>query len=380
MELDEIKTEIIHRLQGFVPLAKTIESKRMMTVISRIDDPPSYYVYLTLIEICKFPKHPTDEKSVWRTFLSYRDTIFCVEDWKRYAWSIYTLGRSNISMRTANDVYKKITAATVSLIRYLENGYRSSVVNNEFYIPNTAYKLRSMYDFYCKNIKYRLRELCLEVKPADSKSPAATLMRSLDRFDKKRRELSYSTSAAIVFFFSYVELILDACFVLLKYKDADYFGFRNKTFKERFKYIFDLSRGRDINRLYIELTKAKGYRDCILHGLGERDTLLVELPRLGLVPVSWRRARAAISSAYIPFDEERAKWIYDTVKSFEKWLNGCVSTRMVLLYLGSGFPLPLANKQRKEIISHMQNYRSFKRYLGGLSDAVDAYDDGYYPF
>lgn len=382
MEFSETRKQIQPIMHGVIPLNKCPEYTNMTAVFKRISDPPSYYVYLTLIEICKFPKQTPHEKSVWQICLSYKDTIFCIEDWKRYAWKILALGKSDVSAQIAKELHKKVISATGFIIKKLEREYNVYIHKNEFYIPNNANKIQSMYKFFEKKVKYRLRVLQKESKTVNQKTTASIIERLLNKINEKHWQLFFFTGAAIVFFFSYIELVLDASFALLKHEDADYITFKEKAFKDRFKYIFNISKNKNLAIIYNDILRLKEYRDCVVHGFGDKEALLVELPRMGLVPVSWEKSKTSIASTseFIPFDEESALWICKTMRTFEKWLNSTQSTKMVLRYLESAFPIPIAKKRRKEIKDHMQNYDIFHEYLVDLALAVDAYEDSYYPF
>ena len=129
--------------------------------------------------------------------------------------------------------------------------------------------------------------------------------------------------------------------------------------------------------IYQEILKLKRIRDSILHGFGDTDTLLVNLPYFGLVPVSWENYKLCFSRKIICSSKEMAEETLKTINRFEKWLENNKYTKKILMYLSTGFEIPLSGEKHKTILMEMQNIKTFEKYLQEESEAADYYTNQY---
>ena len=228
-ELKNITQKLNSALHGIKPSEDKKPLEGAFNLIIGIDDPPSYYVFYTLLVGYQLQGYDAGEKSTWGTKIIYKGVQYVIRDWKRSTWSIETNDKSEKAKVFAEELRRKIETACKIFFKEIEKDFKILIKKNEIYIPNNAYKLKSIVEFYNKEITEHLEKYDSTIKCAKE------IGDKLNAICKQDRELLNRTVASIAFFFSFIEFVLDACYAFKKGRDILYVEFRRKKFKDRFK-------------------------------------------------------------------------------------------------------------------------------------------------
>ena len=135
-ELKNITKKLNSALHGIKPSEDKKPLEGAFNLITGIDDPPSYYVFYTLMGGYQLPCLAQGDKSVWATKITYKGIQYIIRDWKRSTWSIETNDKSQQTKIYAMELIKKIKSASKIMFREIENDFREYIKKNEMYLPN----------------------------------------------------------------------------------------------------------------------------------------------------------------------------------------------------------------------------------------------------
>lgn len=180
---------------------------------------------------------------------------------------------------------------------------------------------------------------------------------------KFEKEMSKYSFALILSFFSLLEFLLDV-FYAFEQPNMEFFEFRKKKWQNRFKIVFTVSKNEKLKRFYDKLVDIKrNYRNPLAHGLRSEVTLLVQLPYIGLVPLSYEYFSQKIYYGIAEIGKNDALKIINTFQSFLDFLKNKEPYRFYMLYLDYGFAVPMNEQEVLKIKEKMTTYEEFKEYL-----------------
>jgi len=175
--------------------------------------------------------------------------------------------------------------------------------------------------------------------------------------------MSKYSFALILSFFSLLEFLLDV-FYAFEPPNIEFFEFRKKKWQNRFKIVFTISKNEKLKRFYDKLVDIKrNYRNPLAHGLRSEVTLLVQLPYIGLVPLSYEYFSQKIYYGIAEIGKNDALKIINTFRSFLDFLKNKEPYRFYMLYLDYGFAVSMNEQEVLKIKEKMTTYEEFKEYL-----------------
>ena len=337
------------------------------SLLPHLYNPPSYFVYL-LLRLVGFRSYRIEDKSEWQFYVRYKGTSFCILDWKTMIWSIE--GIATLSERQgieeirgkAESLRRRIETASRKLDEVLEPEFKKQVEAKNFALQNSYDHVRSLYDYFRDQVEDALSGL----EKVNTREPTSS-DEFVERINQKlelERIASYNACAMIAFFFSYADLIFDTLFALSLHPTMLFHEFRARSWRERFNIVLPIVQDRYLSQMYQQLLRMKqSWRDVPLHGFGGNAALLVPIPSLGLIPISFESISTTVQFSHTPIPEENARQALELLPSFDAWLAGNERTQYAVLYAQSGLEIPFSQGRVEEIRSWMSSPEAFENAL-----------------
>jgi len=315
----------------------------------RVEDgiwkPPSYIVRLVL-SISGFNIWGPEEKVTWTAFLQYKKVKFEVRDWKRATWTIEADSADKQALDAAYELKRKIIRAAEILNDHLVTAFREEVKAGRFFIANTYLKVRNTYEHF------KGEYMCEEALPQSGASFGDELTAAAERMSRR----GHNGCAAVVFYFSAVEALFDV-FYAFGNMDVDYETFKKGPewdWKKRFKHLLPVSTCKELEVIYKRLLRIKrNIRDRVLHGMGGEEALRVFVPRLGLVPISYKQLDSMDGLGWFPLSDEAFRDVPAAFDELDAWLSENQPWANQVLYAESMLAIPLFGRRRDEILQAM---------------------------
>jgi len=356
--------KIYNILKDFKPFQPRFDDKsKFVNVITGIYNPPAYIVQILLLGILELENYGRMDKVLWHTYFLYKGYPFMIRDYKFDTWTIEGIKRDEEIIQLAKEIQNKIIKASKVLDKILYNELKSEIENGNFYLHNLYHKLYSIYCFYEEKFLETIKEYEEFEK---EKGKHITIHNLVDIWNtrlKFEKEISKYSFALILSFFSLLEFLLDV-FYAFEQPNMEFFEFRKKKWHNRFKIVFTISKNEKLKRLYDKLVDIKrNYRNPLAHGLRSEVTLLVQLPYIGLVPLSYEYFSQKIYYGIAEIGKNDALKIINTFQSFLDFLKNKEPYRFYMLYLDYGFAVPMNEQEVLKIKEKMTTYEEFKEYL-----------------
>ena len=328
--------------------------------VQKIYHPPSYIIDILFFNVLGCIDFGSWDKIKWHTYFSYKNVTFLLYDYKFGSSTIKYVDDDPSKKIVLEELLKKIKIASKLIDKELRAFLEQEIIKENFYIRNSYISLKLIYNYY-KDKYIKTRKRFSNVRPAKDTSD-----KSLTNFLNKKwnldKESQYYMFSVIISFFSLSEFLLISllCF---SNKKVSYNYFKNLSWDERFKLIFNISKNKEICKIYNDLLEIrKEYRNPLAHGIwSQYEQLLVPLKMFGLLPVSYEFAGKSMIFGMdkgISMDK-----ILNTFNSFFKYLNSDVWYRMVVRYLDYNFPIPFNRNEIDNIKKFMKNENEFEEYL-----------------
>ena len=335
--------------------------------------PPAYIVAFVFLAMLKFENYGSAEKVWWHTYFKYKNVPFLIRDYKFGSWSLESKDDIESAKKLVPEVEGKIRRASRYADKLLEAEFKKVIQKGEFYIHNAYRKLRDAYEFYRTETEIALDIVTKhhEKRSAEKPDTHRAVQLHNESLDLQTR-LVYRSVPLMTSFFSLLEFIVDVFFAFEQIH-LSFFEFRNLSWQDRFKKVIPLESGSDYIRLYEKLVGIKSqYRNPLAHGLTNESALLVPFPFAGLVPISYEHLSKSIHFGYVQIS---AKSIQELLNSFGEFLNRMSDEEpfcYYMLYMESGFSIPVAKEDVSSIRAMMTDPDHFEQYLQDRSRYGDA--------
>lgn len=360
---------------------------------ARLTDPPSYIVGLLLYGVAGFHRGHGD-KSSWEVRLVYKGRRFRLWDYRRWSWSIGPVTSEVLDDEATDEFQKKISQAAQRLDTALQPVLRKKVEEGSFYVVNSSRQLRGG----CEHFRDMLRRSLVDLEEwrrtpvpqtADDPNLAVTRGRGvtitesplrnehLSRQFRLAEAISYNALAALAFFFSYVELLMDALFAFLDRRSMSYTDFRKETWADRFKLVLPVASDKNLRTLYEGLLELKRVRDQVLHGLGGDPALLVPMGPIGLVPLSYKDLNEQVHYNFEPVDEQNATRILDLLDAFDVWIEANDASWFVQRWVDLQFEIPFEPGRVAMVKSWMTSREDYETALECEAQHLDYLQEQY---
>ena len=331
-------------------------------------DPPAYIVAFIFFSILKFRNLGGFEKIWWHTYFRYKDIVFLIRDYKFGTWSLEARNDLEVATKLVPEIIGKIRSAARHADKILNAEFKAEIDKGQFYINNGYNKLHSSYEFFLEETNAAL--VALEEFATQESNKSHDLQEITEAHNKRlhlERIVTYRAIPLVNAFFSLLEFILDV-FYAFEQPPFSFFEFRNLSWQDRFKATISLESEKDFARVYERLVNVKSqYRNPLTHGLTNESSLLVPFPFAGLVPISYEHLSNTVHYGFIQISSKSVKDIIETFTEFLKLIANEEPYYYYVLYIGYGFPVPVAKDSVEQIIKEMTDYESFEEYLQGRS-------------
>lgn len=358
-------------------------------------NPPSYVAHLVL-RVAGFTFFRREDKSVWQASVQFEGKEFWVRDRKRSTLVIEGPPDDNPDTeRHAKTLLKKLRRAAQLLDRELEAYAKEAVQKGEFILNNNYHQVYPLYEFF----RDRALELTgdppesmdhsiqiestgppVEVGPEEGPKFKATPVEipSLSQALENMANASKYAAAAVAFFYSYVELLLDVLYAFETNRPWDFEEFRYKRWATRCTELLPLDTDKELNKAYEEIHQIKkSLRDVLLHGFAGDEGMLVHYPGLGLAPTSYDHLNTAphYSRPTIPPDE--VDRVLGAFGVFETALRNNQETALAVEYARSGLEIPFGGKPLADLQSHLGSVEKLREYVEDEHRRRDYHSDQY---
>lgn len=242
----------------------------------------------------------------------------------------------------------------------------------------------------------------------------------VDNHNKKlelERIASYNACAMVSFFFSYTEFLMNTLHIFYpvaalpkKPKKSLFYSFSNmlswirrirttsktswaktptanmtlhdfqeRSWRERFNAVFPVKNDKELARIYRKLLEIRdGWRNVIEHGFrSEKEALLIPLPGLGLIPISYTNASKAIHFAITPSPKNGIQEALDAFLAFDTWATDNQRTACIITFTQHSDVIPLMEKRLQEIREWMSSLDVLKEALKAEEDELQSWLDHY---
>jgi len=319
--------------------------------------PPSYMTKLALFLIGDFTDCGGGDKVEWSTFVNYEDTNFEIRDWKRSSWTIEASKDSDQARAAGQKLEKKISRVAARLDKALSKELEASISTAEFMLNNPYVKIRYAYEWF----RERARKIT-ETPPQNQRElTPTTLAHLLNPPGLTERVLHGYAMAG--FYYSSLEFLLNV-FYAFSDRNLDFLTFRKSSWQERFLAILPVADKPDLARIYEKLLHLKtDFRDELFHGFGGAENLLVNLPGIGLVPISYEASTRSIHFSSLTMDASFVDAAVQTFDEFDVWLQNNLPWSCYVEYAESGFEIPFYGKGLEEIKRVVEHPDDFSEWL-----------------
>ena len=140
-----------------------------------------------------------------------------------------------------------------------------------------------------------------------------------------------------------------------------------------------MDKDKDLGKIYRKLLEIReGWRNVIEHGFrSKEESLLIPLPGLGLVPISYTSASKAIHFALTPSPKNGIQEALDVFSAFDAWAANNQQTACIILFAQYGNPIPLMEQRLQEIRKWMSSPEILKKALEAEEDELQSWQDQY---
>lgn len=338
-----------------------------LTKYKRSTDPPAYMIKMVLMYLAEGKLPRGGDKSEWEIPLLFKKKTWLICDWKRYAWNIYGPEDSQVE---AGELESKLQATAKILDLCIQKSAKKEFAKGNISLHNQFYQTEMLYTSFCSKAK----EL-LESKDPELKSTGRN--KQLENYINirlnKSKEIEYHILATTIFFYSHVEVILDACFSLGKRFGINFKEFRNLGWAERFKLYIRPDESNEINILFSQLLEIrKFYRNIPVHA---GPTFFFHLNGFGLIPSSYERLLDPHMSYKLLVDKEEPRKIINTFEETINLFKSHSNTQYAYLYAQSGLPIHIEEGAINELKKHMDSLINFEEELHRRNEYQDALDN-----
>lgn len=367
-------------------------------ILVNIFNPPAYVVKIVMISVLNLKYIRGNGSVSWYAYFKFRNSYFRIRDYKFGSWTLeglideYDIIRNHINkdseiFKAALIIQKKIRRASKIFNKYFMDYVLSNIKSNkinDYYLKSSFNKLLNIYNFFKgelddsshefetfkKRGENRVKieetngeEIEIEVMGKEKVIKPMKLFLNIEGFTHYEKLISNYTFALMATFYSLLEFILDS-FYLFSAKKVSFLDFKKQSWYEKYKIIFPINKNKTFKIIYDKLTQIKKkYRNPLIHGLTGDSSLLVPIPNSGLVPISYEYLTDNVAYVFNEISYEDSKEIKDVFETFLELLRNEESFKFYILFLEFEFPIPLNEKEIKEIKNKMTTYEEFKQEL-----------------
>jgi hypothetical protein len=354
-DFEKLKQELKAAFYGVSDIGHQVNCP--FRIKSGIFPPPSYMAKLTLFLVGNFTNCGGSDKAEWSTFVSYEDTDFEIRDWKHSTWTIEASEDSDKARAAGQKLEKKISRVAARLDKALSKELEENISTAEFMLNNPYGKIRYAYQWF----RERAKELAEAPSQDTGESTPTVLAHLLNPPNLTERVVHGYAMAG--FYYSSLEFLLNV-FYAFGDRNLDFLTFRKNSWQERFLAVLPVAGRPDLARIYEKLLHLKtNFRDELFHGFGGAENLLVNLPGVGLVPISYEALTRSIHFSSLSMDVSFVDEALRAFDEFDAWLRNNPPWSCYVEYAESGFEIPFYGKRLEEIKRAVEYPDDFSEWI-----------------
>jgi hypothetical protein len=341
-------------------------------LVDRCIKPSSYLVGLALGHHFGHALRRTD-KMVWTTTIVFSHGVYELNDWKRSSWEMY-----GPRTEQATVLIQKISAAATILGGALQDENKRRIAEGDFALSHQSSRLLSYYLIQraeaerLVNLKPGNEEL---VKVAEHVTEGGSKIEQflnvgMNKYLSDWRRTDSAAVAAVILFFGFLEIIFDAFFVFGDRRGLTYRQFRNLDWRERFKFVVDVTKS-PAKEAYEEMVSVqKRHRHVVSHGA---PLFVVQHSGLGFISADPLDAESPQMNPLFAFDADEVSATFATfdrtLTAFEThptlWFAYKYVQKPLLLYLD--------DTRVQEIVRHSGSAEEFDAEIDRRLELLDAF-------
>ena len=315
----------------------------------------------------KLKDYGRNDKIRWHIFFKYKDKKFMIRDYKFETWSIECQENDPKTKELTKEIIKKIIASSKIINKSLIEKLRFKSKNENFFLNNNNSKLTYLYSYYKSKILEIIDTIETITESLDIIKDIKIHFKKISQIKEKEKLILAYAFPFLLSFFSYLEFILDSFFSFNK-KGITYFEFSEKEWDKKFKFVFDLTKNKELKKIYEEILKIKkNYRNPLTHGLTDKEkSILIPIDNFGLVPFSFEYLSETV---YYGSNSVKINDILKITKTFDDFFRiiGEKSPyRYFKLFIDYEFPIPMGEPKISELKEKMSDFKTFKIFLDDL--------------
>jgi hypothetical protein len=369
----------LYGVEVFDPQQHSELSQQLVRHLEFQQSPASYLLGVALEDFAG-QKLPSGDKKAWQALLVFKGAIWHLHDWKNSSW---TLNGPPDSDSVREELVKKLRSATSFIQRRLESRARSKIKAEDFAIANQFGRLESYY-WSLRSVAEVILSLSL---PVNAEPPEPILLDSLpdsairmldtggiNDYFKKWREADAAAAGAVMLFFGLMEVLFDACFAFGDRKGLTYSEFRNKDWKERFRFVVDITAPL-VEKIYCDLARVqKRFRNVFAHAL---PTRFVFDDRLGSwIPEEIDDLTEPRMNLLYAFDKEEVRSTFAVFDAAISFFENSETTWAATMYAKTPLPIPLAPERLAALVKCTVTRDAFEKEIERRIEAFEAFVNG----
>jgi len=338
----------------------------------RIREP--WMVFMIFVILKGFKHYGPFEKVAWEIPVLYKGSSLILAH-QKFGFFIY-YGINDPKAETLSvEAYRKIRRIFSIAQVLMQPNINDLFKDGKFTIDNSSYSIFRRYQFFRSRVRRSINQVGKQTGSLDSISDFNERLKAFTKIGQLNESLLYHTSAMVDAFFSYIEniLVLLIPFVDIESK-IDVKKYIQYNWSEKFKKLFNLTNDKELKKLYDDLQKIKEqFRNPISHGHFRKDesNFHVHFPKLGAIPMELIHDKNKLKYSFERFSRLESGEIILVFQSLIKYFRTNAKTKFGYYYINEGLPVFYDQENRIEYKAQMRSYKTWKLYIGRLSQEID---------
>jgi hypothetical protein len=198
-------------------------------------------------------------------------------------------------------------------------------------------------------------------------------MTAVNDYWAKWRQADAAAAGAVIFFFGLMEVLFDACFAFGDRRGITYFKFRGRHWKERFRFVMDVTCS-PATEVYEKLLRVQQrYRNVFTHAL---PTFFVLNERLGWIPREAEHLTEPRMNPMFAFDPDEVRSTFALFDAAMSLFENHDTTWAATMYAKTPLPIPLASERVAVLLKHVTSRDAFENEIDRRLGFLDAVANG----
>ncbi|MFH2045985.1 MAG: hypothetical protein ABIK92_12655 [Pseudomonadota bacterium] len=331
------------------------------------DKPPPYIIFIIFVYLKKYSFGGQWEKVNWEIPIKYKNVPMMLAH-KKFGFQIKTYSDKPEAAKIAIEALRVIKKAIPTAEKLIEPIIKSQVDSGKITISNDYYHLRSRYEYFREKAERHLKNTKNEDFDFNSFEDHMVAYNAL----LKEQNKGYNYAVAMIdAYFSLLEhiLVLIKPFIMVFVTESDLSKFVGQNWGEKYKTLFDISKGGSPKIHYDAICEVKErYRNIAAHGNFQKGggSFKVHMPHIGAIPMSLTKSKTKTHFIFSTHNEFEFVSICNVFDDFDNFLDSSSISKYGMMYIKSGLPV-VFNDETKGLYSNAmkseQDFNDFIEYM-----------------